>query len=310
MTESRVFFAKGTGFDSIAGSPTYYRPGYDIEVNELQLNNNLTRRRQEDTVEPIESTEGGFRATLGLSYTMSNDVHDDVRDIVFNNGGTGLTTGQPAFSRWFVGSDYFDTGLSENTVELELRSAIPLSYSLAYEIDTNTIRENLRLGFASVRKNTSFTTGTITGPSVDSSAPFHGTTLTIDGNTVNRDQSASLEFPEPMSRFRRESAREPVNAVANGVNPTLSSSVIYHQDDHLGLFLSGDTTSTTQPQDELGDVSGSLAFATGGGTTIATYSFSRLTMETWQGENIASAEQQTDFEGSASWNVDGGVSIS
>lgn len=309
MSEARVYFVKGTGFDTINGAPTYYRPGYDVTVNELSLNNNLDRRRQEDSIEPIESTEGRFRAVLDVSYTMSNTVHDDVRDIIFNSGGTSLTTGQAAFSRWFVGRDYFDTGLSENTVELELRSGIPLSYSIVYEAETNTVRENLRLGFGSIRKNTSFTSSTFTGPATDSSAPFHGTTLTVNSNTVNRNQSFTLTFPEPMSRFHYENAREPVNGIANGVNPTLQSTVIYHQDDHLGLALSGDTTSSTQPQDELGDVSGSAAFATGDGTTIATYSFSKLTLDDWQGLNAAEL-QDADFEGQASWTVDGGVSIS
>lgn len=309
MTEARVYFVKGDGFGSIPGTPTYYRPGYDLTVNEATINNNPDRRRQEDSIEPIESTEGRFRAILDLTYSMSNDVHDDVRDVVFNSGGTSLTTGQPAFSRWFVGRKYFDSSLSSNTVEVELQKGIPLAYSITYEAETNTIRENLRLGFGSLVKNTAFESSTFTGPSVDSTAPFHGTTLTVNSATVNRNQSFTLSFPEPMSRFRWENAREPVNAVANGVNPTLSSSVIYHQDDHLGLALSGDTTTTTSPQSELGDVSGSVAFATGGGTTIATYSFSKLLLSQWQGVNFATQED-ADFQGQATWNVDGGVSIS
>lgn len=311
MTERHAIFTKGTGFGTIAGTPTYYRPGYDTTIEEASIENNADRRRQEDTPEPVGSTEGAFRAFLGLSYAMSSDTHGDVRDIIFNDGGIGFTTGQPAFSRWLVGAEYFDfPGLTSNIVELELQKGIPLSYSINYDQQTNTIRENPRFGFGDLVLNTSFTDTSPTGPAVGNTAPFHGVELTIDGSVVNLDRSIVLDFPEPLSRFQDESSRTPANAVEAGPNPTLTSTVELNTDDYLGLALSGSDTTATTVQDTLGDVAGSLEFKDQeGGTRIVQYDFSKLTLTNWQGQNMV-GDRESPTLGVATWNIDGGIGVS
>lgn len=304
----QVAFAKGTAgeFDAIAAEPTYYRPGRDLTIETLQINNQAQRSREEDQPEPVESVAGNFQGRLGVSYSMSLDTHEHVRDIVFNDSGTGFTTGLPAMSRWFLGTDYLNTTFGQDTVELELRACIPLAYSIQYQQGTNTIRESLQLGFADFRKNAVLTPGSVTGPTAGSETPFHGVALTVDGSPVNRDQSIVLDFPEPLSRYHQESARTPAAAVEAGPEPTLSSTVIYHTDDYLGLSLSGDDTTATQPQDVLGDVAGSLEFSVGA-STVATYTLPKLTLNQWQGQSLVDSE--ADFQGQANWNVDGGTSI-
>lgn len=305
MTKAQVTFQKGSAFDSV--SATHYRPGRDIQIDELRLTNNQQRMREEDQPEPVESVEGNFEGRLSLSWTMSSDTHDDVRDIIFNDGGTGFTDGEPAYSRWFVGTDYLDTSFGSNTVELELRSCIPLSYTITYEQETNTVREQATFGFADLRKNTAFTASSITGPTAGSDAEFHGVSLTVNSSTVNRNQATTVEFPEPLARYHREEDRNPVAAVEAGPEPTLSSTVIYHTDDYLGLALSGDTAGSTQPQEQLGNTSGNIAFSAGG-ATINTYTFAGLSLEEWQGQDLANRD--ADFSGQALWHANDGISIS
>lgn len=305
MTKSQITFQKGTGFDSVAGG--HFRPGRDITIDEFRITNNQQRMREEDEVEPVESVEGNFEGRLSLSWTMSSDTHDDVRDIIFNSGGTGFEDGEPAFSRWFIGTSYLDTSFASNVVEAELRSCIPLSYNIVYEQETNTVREQATFGFADLRKNTAFTASTITGPTAGSDAEFHGVSLTINGSTVNRNQGTTVDFPEALSRYHREEDRNPVAAVEAGPEPTLSSTVIYHTDDYLGLALSGDTAGATQPQEQLGNTSGNIAF-TAGGSSVATYTFADLSLEEWQGQDLPNKD--ADFTGQALWHANGGVSIS
>lgn len=302
-----VAFVKNTDFDTLPGSPTYYSPGHDIEVTQLNFENTLQRLRTPDTAEAVDSIRGNFQGALEISYTMSNDVHDDVRDIVFNSGGTSIASGAAPVSTWYIGTDYLDTSFATQTVEIECRHTIPLQYQLQYEQGTNTVRETLTMAFGDLRKNTTTTPGSITGPSVGSDAAFHGVTLTIDATTVNREQSIALSFEGPLYRYYRDSSPFPAAATTAVPAASLESTVIYHTDDYLGLGLGG-TTGSTQPQTSLSNVSGSLAFDTSGGTTIATYSFSKLKMNRWEGQSLVNPD--ADFTGVARWHVNDGVSIS
>lgn len=296
---AEVAFQKGTSFDSYAA--TYYRPGKDLTIDQFQITNNRQGLRDITEVVPGESVEGAFEGVLGVTYTMDGTRHGDVRDIVFSSGGTNFTSGLAPTSKWYVGTDYIDTSFSSQTVELELSSCIPRSYSLTYEVDTNTVRENLVLGFADVDLNASKTPSSVSGPTSGREVPFHGVSVTVDGSTVNRDQALTLEFPEPMYRYHREdSTRNPVSAVQNGVDPRMTSRVVYHTDDYLGLTLSGDDTTATAVTDVLGEVSGDVAFSDSSGV-VARYNFSNLGLETWQGQNFVATEN--DFEGVSTWQA-------
>lgn len=293
-----IAFRKGSSFNTYAA--TDYLPGKELTVDQFQITNNRQGLRELGEVVPGESVEGAFEGVLGVTYTMDGTRHGDVRDIVFSSGGTNFTSGLAPTSRWFVGTDYLDTSFSSQTVELQLDSCIPRSYSLTYEQDTNTVRENLVLAFADVSLNSSITPSSINGPTAGREAPFHGVSVTIDGSTVNRNQGLTLEFPETMYRYHREEDRNPVSAVQNGVDPRMTSRVVYHTDDYLGIALSGDDTTATSAEEVLEEVSGDVAFSDSSGV-VARYNFSNLGLETWQGQNFVATEN--DFEGVSTWQA-------
>lgn len=302
---AEIAFQKGTSFDSYGA--TFYRPGKDLSVDQFQITNNRQGIRALDEVVPGESVEGAFEGVIGLTYTMDGTRHGDVRDIVFSSGGTNFTSGLAPTSKWYVGTDYLDTSFNSQTVELELASCIPRSYSLTYEVDTNTVRENLVLAFADVTLNASKTPSSVSGTTTGREVAFHGVEVTVDTRTVNRNQALTLEFPEPMYRYHREdSTRNPVSAVQNGVDPRMTSRVIYHTEDFLGLALSGDDNTATSVTDVLGEVSGDVAFSDSNGV-VARYNFSNLGLDQWQGQNFVATEN--DFEGVSTWMAHNMTSI-
>lgn len=295
-------FVKADGFLSIPGSPTYYAPGRNPTITELSLQRTLQRIRTADNAEAVDSLAGPLEGAFGVSYAMSDDTHGDVRDIVFNDGGTGVTSGRAALSRWYVGSDYLTSG-SSATAERVLKGCIPLEYELSYDEGQNTVRESLTMGYADEEKNTSITPGSITGPTDGNDVPFFGTTLTVDSATVSKLQSAQLRFAN-LSRFQRGTDPVAVDAVAATPQTTLDATAIYTDDDRLERVYGSSGSSTTQ--DTLTNVSGSLAFDVGG-STVATYSLPKLKPNQYDWADVINGD--ADLTDPITYHVNGGVSI-
>lgn len=300
---SSVAFVKEDEFDSVPADPTYYLPGRNPVINDLSLQNTLQRLREPDTAEAVDSLANRLEGAFGITYVMSNDVHGDIRDIVFNDDGDGFETGHAPTSSWYLGVEYLDSISTTATAERHLKACIPLEYSIAYN-EGEPIRETLTMGYADEEKNTTLTPDTITGPDDGGDVPFHGADLQVDGATVAKLQTATLQFAN-LYRFHRGASRTPVDAVLAAPEATLEASAIYGQDDYLELAYgaSGDSS----PQDQLSSVSGSLAFDVDG-STVATYTLPKLKPDTYQWSDLIAAE--TDLTDPVTYHVNGGISIS
>lgn len=302
---AQVAFVKESSFNTLPGAPTYYLPGRNPVVNDLSLDNVLERLREPGTEEAVDSLAGLLDGAVSISYSMSNDVHGDVRDIVFNDSGTGFTSGHATTSSWYLGVEYLDTTTTTATAERHLKACIPLEYSITYEQGTNTISESLTMGYADEELNTSLTPGSITKPSDGNDAPFHGASLTVDSNTVNRLQSATLSFSN-ISRYITGPSRTPVDAVLAAPTTTLDAAAVYNTNNYLELAYG--SSGATTIEDSINSVSGSLVFKTAGGTTIATYTLSELKPDSYQWSDLVDAE--TDLTDPVSYHVNGGITIS
>lgn len=296
-------FRKGTAFD--AYNATDYLPGRDIRVEELNLQRTLQRLREPSNAEAVSSLAGNLEGAFTVSYGMSSDRHGDIRDIVFNSGGTGFTTGQAPTSKWFVGTKHLDTSQSEQTIERELSSCIPLEYAITYQQGTNDVRETLTMGYADEERNTSRTASSVQGVTSGNEVAQFGTTLTIDNTTVSRLQSCTLRFSN-LYRYLRDPSPYAVEAVLANPTVTLETNAIIHTDDYLQYAYNG-TTSATSPDDRLTTISNTdLAFDVGG-TVLVRYNLSNLKPDTTQWNAIA--DPDTDTNEDISWQVTGTTSI-
>lgn len=300
---STVAFVKADGFLDIPGDPTYYLPGRNPVVNNLSLQNTLARLRTPDTAEAVDSLAGQLEGAFGISYAMSADRHGDVRDIVFNGGGAGFTTGRTALSRWYLGVEYLDADAT-STVERVLKGTIPLEYQLSYEAQTNIIQESLTMGYADEERNTTITPSDIQGTADGQDVPFHGADLTVDSATVQKLQSATLSISN-ISRFHRANSRTAVDAVLAAPETTLDAAAIYNTNNTLELAYG--SSGASSPQNTIDSVSGALSFDVEG-TTVAEYTLPKLTPESYEWADLIDAE--TDLTDPVSYHVNGGVTVS
>lgn len=295
-------FVKADGFLSIPAGPTYYRPGRNPTVEEASLSNTLERLREEDTAEAVDSLAQNLEGALSASWIVSKDVHQHVRDIVFNDGGTGFSAGRAALSRWYLGLDYLTSG-GTATAERVLKGVIPLSYSLQYN-QGGSIRATLTAGYADEETNTSVTPGSITGPTDGNDVPFHGATLTVDASNVGtRLNSATLSF-DNISRFHRGASRTAADATLAAPSTTLTLNAIFDRTDHLELAYGSSGASSTE--DTLSNVTGELSLDIAGGN-VATYTLPKLKPNSYGWQDLVTAD--TDAAEDVEFHVNGGVSI-
>lgn len=301
---SSVAFVKETSFDTLPGTPTYYLPGRNISARELSLDNVLQRMREPASEEAVDSLAGNLDGALGVDYAMSADTHTHVRDIVFNDGGGGFISGHATTSSWYTGVEYLDSISTTATAERHLKGCIPLEYSISYEQGTNTINESLTMGYTDEEFNTSLTPGTITGPTDGNDVPFHGTDLTVDSTGVgSRLQSATLSF-QNMYRFIRGTSRSATDATLANPETSLEMASVFNTSDRLQQAYGG--SSATSPQDQLANVTGSLAFNVAG-STVATYSLPKLKPANYDWDSLVSPDD--DLTDPINYHVNGGVSI-
>lgn len=295
-------FVKADGFLSIPGTPTHYLPGRNPTVQDLSLDNQLQRLRTPDNAEAVDSLAGNLDGAFAVNFAMSHDVQSDVHDVVFNDAGAGFTPGQAALSRWYVGTDYLASG-STATVERELRGCIPLEWSVSYQQGTNTIQQQLRMGYADEQKNTSITPSTITGPTDGNDVPFHGADLSVDAATVNKLQSATLSISN-ISRFQRGASRTALDAVLAAPQVSLEAAAIYGGDEYLELAYG--SSGSTSTQDSISNVTGSLTFEVAG-NTAADYTLSKVKPNSYEWSDLIDAE--TDLTDPTTYHVNGGITV-
>jgi hypothetical protein len=297
-----VAFTKADGFLSEPTSPTYYRPGRNLTVDELSLDNALQRLREEQQAEAVDSLAQNLEGALSASWIVSKDSHQHVRDIVFNDdGGSGFVPGRTALSRWYFGLDYLTSG-GQATAERVAKGVIPLSYSLSYE-QGGDLRASLTAGYADEEFGTTITPSSVVGPSDGNDVPFHGAQFQVSGDVQTRLQSATLSF-DNISRFHRGASRTAVDATVAAPATTLDLTAIVSETDQLELAYGSANAETTQ--DTLDSVTGQLSLDIDG-STVATYTLPKLKSNQYDWQNLASGDSDTTE--SMTWHVNGGVSI-
>ncbi|MDF9748361.1 hypothetical protein [Natrinema salsiterrestre] len=280
------------------GNPDYWKFGRNPSVTDLELDRGLSNMTEGDSAEYVESIAGNLEGAFGIEATVSSDVHGDVEDLVFNDGGTGFTPGRAASGRVFTGIDYLD-----GTAERELIGCIPLDYSVSYE-QGDEFTYSLSMGYADEKLNTSITPSSINTVSDGTSATFHGITLQIDGTTVAKLQSAELSISN-ISRFQRGADHVAVDAVL--ARPEMELTVDATIAGPSRTELAYGSAGATETAARMDSVTGSLEAAVDG-TPVSTYNFAKLKPSTNSWNDVIT-DGDTDTTDSTTFNVTGGVTV-
>lgn len=272
---------KESSFLTEPGSPTYYEPGRNPTVQNIELSRALARIRDPTTVESIRSVAQNLEGAFVASWILDDSRVGDVHDIVFNDSGTSFTPGTAATSSWYLGIDYL-TG----TAERNLQGVTPVSFDVEYT-QGGAVRQTLTAIYADETYDTSVTPSSV--QSAADTAQFHGMQLDIDGTTQSKEQSVTLSITD-IARFQRDSSEIAAEAVMGPVTTTLDTGTIITETDQLELaYGSGGATST---ETSMSEFSGSLSFDVDN-TTVATYSLSAMKPDTYTWNELFAQDSDT-----------------
>jgi hypothetical protein len=291
---ARVAFAVEDSFRTLPGTPTWIQPGENVSVGSASLENALQRARQPDDPRPDGSYAGNVEGALNVSFEMTDTAF---HDLIFPNG-TGLASSASLApsATWFIESQ-----LPDGTTEQRfLSGAVVESLSISYN-QGEAITVDLTIIYADEPEvggtyGSAPSDGSIDQPTKDEIATFSGFGLDINGVSVEKLQSASLDI-SGMARFRRGQSRFPVDAVVGAYEPTLSVEAILSGDQNRTLAYGSSTA--TEPLDTIEESSGTITIDNRNGTLV-TYTLSGLQPNTFDYADLVSPDADvtdpTDFQ--------------
>ena len=268
------------------GNPEYYLPFKNPTVDELSVDNALQRERDPGDVEADGSLAQNFEGGISISGELAEPPK--WHELVFNDAGTGFTTGRMPSGTFFFGVDYLD-GTTEWAAEQAITTDVTVNWQQG---QPPTVDWTLIYGNAS--SNTSITPSNIQTPGISDMYAFHGLDLTIDGTTVSKLQSASLSIPTN-ARFHRDADRHPTDAVIGSVDTTLTTDAIFTGPSNFEAALGGTTPATM-----LSEVSGSMTFTNGNGTAL-TYNLGGMKPNNYSWNQLI--DNDNDLQDPVEWHV-------
>ena len=271
--------------------------GRDPSLTELDLQNQLERLRDDNSVWSVESVKQNFNGAVSVEATVAGDVHDEVEKFVFNDGGTAMQAGLANSIRIFTGVNF-----AGGSAERILKGAIPLSYDISYN-QGEMVTYSLSMAYADEEPATSVDLSSANRPSEGESVAFHGFELQIDGGTVVEDlQSCTLSISE-IARFQRGTSPTPNRGVIAAPSATLDATALFTTPSRLDIAR-GDATGGLP--DTLDSVTGTITLTSQSGT-VSTYNLNALKPDSYSWENVISTENTAD---TTTFNIDGGVTVS
>jgi len=292
-----------SGFKSGVDADGFYHFGRNPSVTTLDLQNQLQRLSEAGAIQSVESVKGNFEGAFTVEATVNGGTHSKIKEIVFNDGGTGFTTGLAQSGEVVVGSEYIDPGASTTGEKLRsLRGVIPTDYELTYE-QGGMVTYTLTMLYATEEDATA--PSDVTTPTGGEDAAFHAVTLDIDGTTITDLQSATLSYSN-LYRFQRGTPTEPIQAVLAKPEASLDVTAIFKGPDRQ-LDVAYGSQGATTPADRLSSVTGEFDI-TVNGTAVSTHTLPQLKPDTYSWSDLIN-DGDTDHTEDVSYHVNGQVSV-
>ena len=282
-------------FLTAPSTPDPHRLGRNPTVDQSQIENNPTELSQDGEIESVESLTGRFNGRLTVSSYVSATTQGYLFDYLFNANGEFVRGVRPPTARVYEGVNYYD-----GTVEKEWVGCIPLSYGLSW--DGDQLRQTVELGAAGVKRNTSLSFSSPTGPALGSTVPFHGFDLSVDGTSVQDLQQAELSI-DNIAQFQTGTQRTPTDVSMAKPTTSLSAEAILQGPGRLEAALGG--SAATEVQDYVATRPATIDLEAQSGP-VATLNLAGVTPATYDWADVIGESDTTD---PVDYQVTGGVSI-
>lgn len=300
-----LLFGKESSFkgsvtdEDTSGNPSYYHFGRNPSVETLSLDRQLQRMREAGVIESVESVAQNLEGAISVSAVVNNATFDKVEEVVFNDGGTGFTTGQAQSAQVLVGSEYLDGAGTTNKVR-ELAGVIPTQYEVTYQQGGMT-QFSLTMLYAD-ESDASVPTD-ITSPAGGEDSAFHDFQLDIDSTRIQKLQSCTLTF-ENLYRYQRGDQQSPIDATLAAPQVSFSTTAIWDDPSNQLEYAYGDSGDTA-PQDRMTGQSATIDIDYAG-TDITEYGLSGCKPTTYGWESVLDGESDTTE--TVDWQVNNGAS--
>lgn len=287
---------KGSLVDSDnSGSPDWYQVGRDPTLPDgPTISRNLQRLNSGQSVESEESVAQNVNGSVTIDAVVSEDVHKEIEQFVFNDNGVQFQTGRPNTARIFVSSDYL--GGNQDRV---LFGCIPQDYSVSYE-QGGLVSYSLQVGYAEERTDQSLPLTDITPVTDGSSAIFHGFDLQYDGISVAKLQSAELSISN-IADWHYDGEPIPDDAVIRKPETSLDFTAIVTSQTPDRTEVQYGAANADTIQDTMASVAAEFAIGVAG-SNLSTYQLSAVKPDSTSWANTIASDDTTE---SVSCHVNG-----
>lgn len=294
-----VFAHEGEFANSVVGGdpPDLFGFGKDHELTDLSLENQLETLREGDEVWATESVKQNFEGAVGISATISTDVHPEVEKIVFNDGGTNITSGLSSSARIYTGVNY-----PSGTAERELYGCIPTEYAIEYE-QGGMLTYSLSMLYADEQPDPTVDLTGATRASEDTALPWHAMTLNLDGVQVEDLQSMTLSLSE-LARFQYGDSPTPNRGVIAAPSASLEIEATFTSPSRMEIARGNATGSLP---DDVAGVPGTIEIADPADGTLSTYNLENVAPDSYTWNQVVGTDDTTD---SLTANVTGEDAVS
>lgn len=282
-----IAYTHETSFTTVAGTPTWYRPGEDITLDDFTLTRNLSRSRSPDDPRPKGSRAGNREVSMSLSFSLTDT---NWHDMVFANGGASLAqTGSLApTATWYVKSKTLP-GTEERFVQGGAVESVSINYSQGEDvtIDLSIIgAQEIGAGDGSSPSVPS----SIVTQSKDDIVTFAGADFNLNGSQLSAElQSFSFDISN-MAQFNRGQQQTPTSVEVGPYEPSFNVEAILNGSTQRELAYG--TSGATQPQDTVDSSSGEITLANPSGNLVS-YNLSDLQPTNYQWASVISADTNT-----------------
>jgi hypothetical protein len=272
MSQSEIAFRNEDNgqFQTPSAGPSWFQPGVDIEVQDLNVDNNLTRNRHPDETSSQESRVGNFTGELSLSWTYTGTTWHSLLPLTSSalRGDHRLANTHQVY----INTTAFDSSLSSFTQPLAFAGCALTSADITYsEGDLITVDATIGLGEAIPDP----APGTIVQPNANQVFAHHGTSISINGNTQHGAREATISMPNLAYRSGQADRVSRKWAVAGDMELEFSLSTEFTEVDQLQKAIGdGNVTSVA---DYISSFSSSSVQVTNGQATSQTYTLTDLT---------------------------------
>jgi hypothetical protein len=280
----------------VGSSPTYRRPGSNLTVDTLSIDNFLQRIRVPGSRESVRSVAQRFEGALTVSFNLgSGQFHELLFNGTDGSGNDVFVADVAPSAEWYLGVD-FESGGSITTAERVAKGWVCVQASVTYT-EGDLVTVTLDGIYGDEAANTSLTPGTITSPGTE--ADFFEVDLQVDGAVQTKLQSATLSLSD-LARFERGASRTPVAAVADAATATLDVEARFSGTEQLELAYG--SAGATAPQDSESSVSGRFTVSPDG-ATAAEYALANMSPATYDWTDLVTAD--TSLTESVTFQVNG-----